>query len=68
MNPYGIVTVPSSVGSLMRGSLLISNFNNSENLQGTGTTLVQITPGGTHRCSPRSIPPPCPVPVQAASA
>src|ERR1035438_10773756 len=26
---------------------LISNFNNSSNLQGTGTTIVQITPRGT---------------------
>jgi hypothetical protein len=26
---------------------LISNFNNSANLQGTGSTIVQITPGGT---------------------
>jgi hypothetical protein len=45
-NPYGIVTVPTSTGSLVRGDLLISNFNDEENLQGTGTTLVQITPGG----------------------
>ncbi len=45
-NPYGIVTVPASTGSLVRGDLLISNFNNEENLQGTGTTLVQIAPGG----------------------
>jgi hypothetical protein len=46
-NPYGIVTVPSSVGSLVRGDLLISNFNDEENLQGTGTTLVQVSPGGS---------------------
>jgi hypothetical protein len=45
-NPYGIVTVPRSAGSLVRGDLLISNFNNSDNLQGTGSTIVQITPGG----------------------
>jgi hypothetical protein len=31
-NPYGIVTVPRSVGSLVRGELLISNFNDKENL------------------------------------
>lgn len=47
VNPYGIVTVPRSVGALHRGNLLISNFNNSMNLQGTGTTIDQITPGGT---------------------
>jgi len=46
VNPYGIVTVPRSVGSLHAGDLLISNFNNSHNLQGTGTTIVQIPPGG----------------------
>ncbi len=63
-NPYGIVTVPKSIGSLMRGSLLISNFNNSENLQGTGTTLVQVTPGGTQslfaQINPATLPGPCP--------
>jgi hypothetical protein len=46
VNPYGIVTVPRSVGLLHRGDLLISNFNNSANLQGTGTTIVQIPPTG----------------------
>ena len=46
-NPYGIVTVPRSVGALVRGDILISNFNNEENLQGTGTTLVQLTPRGS---------------------
>jgi hypothetical protein len=34
------------VGSLVRGDLLISNFNDEENLQGTGTTIVQVSPGG----------------------
>ncbi len=46
VNPYGIVTVPSSVGSLTRGDILISNFNDEENLQGTGTTIVQESPTG----------------------
>jgi hypothetical protein len=46
LNPYGIVTVPQSVGSLHRGDLLVSNFNNSANEQGTGTTIVQIPPSG----------------------
>ena len=47
VNPYGLVRVPQSKGSLIQGNLLVSNFNNSLNLQGTGTTIVQITPGGT---------------------
>src|ERR1700684_3365984 len=46
VNPYGIANVPSSVGSLTRGDILISNFNSSENLQGTGTTIVQESPTG----------------------
>ncbi len=47
VNPYGLVVVPTTIGSLTQGSLLISNFNNSSNLQGTGTTIVQITPNGS---------------------
>ena len=47
VNPYGIVRVPVTTGSLVKGNILVSNFNNSNNLQGTGTTIVQITPTGT---------------------
>src|SRR5579871_2665249 len=46
VNPYGIVTVPTTIGNLKRGNILISNFNAVSNLQGTGTTIVQITPKG----------------------
>jgi hypothetical protein len=48
VNPYGIAVVPSSTGHLGRGNVLVSNFNNKANAQGTGTTIVQITPQG-HR-------------------
>jgi hypothetical protein len=47
LNPYGVARVPTTTGSLTKGNILISNFNNSQNLQGTGTTIVQITPSGT---------------------
>jgi hypothetical protein len=47
VNPYGIAVVPHSVGALKRGHILISNFNNSKNSQGTGTTIVQVSPQGT---------------------
>jgi hypothetical protein len=47
VNPYGIARVPRSTGSLVEGRYLISNFNNTGNLQGTGTTIVQIAPNGT---------------------
>ncbi|WP_263366902.1 SMP-30/gluconolactonase/LRE family protein [Edaphobacter bradus] len=47
VNPYGVAMVPVSKGSLVQGRFLISNFNNGSNLQGTGTTIVQIAPDGT---------------------
>jgi len=46
VNPYGIAVVPQSVGNLQRGDVLVSNFNNSSNLQGTGSTIVQVSPTG----------------------
>lgn len=46
LNPYGIVIVPSPVGKLVAGDLLISNFNAKSNDQGTGTTIDQISPAG----------------------
>jgi hypothetical protein len=64
VNPYGIVVVPRSTGSLVEGNLLVSNFNNSANLQGTGTTIVQITPDGRvslfAQIDPHKLPGPCP--------
>jgi NHL repeat len=48
-NPYGMAVVPKSVGKLVRGDILISNFNNNGangGLQGTGTTIVQVSPSG----------------------
>jgi hypothetical protein len=47
VNPYGVAVVPSSTGALVSGHVLVSNFNNSNNLQGTGTTIVDISPTGT---------------------
>jgi hypothetical protein len=46
LNPYGIANVPFSTGDLVRGDTLVSNFNASSNLQGTGTTIMEISPGG----------------------
>ena len=63
VNPYGIFRVPRSVGRLVQGNILISNFNNSSNLQGTGTTLVQISPQGNFslfaQIDPNNLPGPC---------
>jgi hypothetical protein len=46
VNPYGLVLVPASVGKLQAGDLLVSNFNDKENNQGTGTTIDQVTSAG----------------------
>ena len=46
VNPYGVAVVPTSHGALHQGDVLVSNFNNSSNAQGTGTTIVQDS-GGT---------------------
>ena len=47
LNPYGVAFVPPgfpSGGAIASGDILISNFNNKRNLQGTGTTIVKLTP------------------------
>jgi len=46
LNPYGVAVVPKSVGDLNVGAVLVSNFNNSHNLQGTGATIMEISPSG----------------------
>jgi hypothetical protein len=46
VNPYGIAVVPSTVGLLKQGDTLISNFNDKANVQGTGTTIVEVSPSG----------------------
>jgi hypothetical protein len=49
VNPYDVAFVPNGVpsgGKLHAGDILVSNFNNSKNKQGTGTTIVAITPTG----------------------
>jgi len=47
VNPYGLAVVPATVGGLVAGDVLVSNFNNSHNLQGTGATIMEISPSGT---------------------
>jgi len=47
VNPYGVAVVPHSIGHLVKGDILVSNFNNKANLQGTGTTIVQLNPSGS---------------------
>ncbi|WP_236002262.1 NHL repeat-containing protein [Paraburkholderia elongata] len=56
LNPYGAAFVPDGFprfGTIAPGDLLVSNFNNAQNpqgtgnLQGKGTTIVKIVPNGT---------------------
>jgi hypothetical protein len=47
VNPYGVAVIGQSTGNLHRGNVLVSNFNNGQNQQGTGTTIVEVSPGGT---------------------
>lgn len=49
VNPYGVAFVPHGFpggGVLAPGDVVVSNFNNSTNTQGTGTTVVAISPTG----------------------
>jgi len=64
LNPYGLAVVRSSAGALTAGDYLISNFNAKSNNQGTGTTVVQISPAGKRsvfaKLSAGSLPGSCP--------
>jgi hypothetical protein len=49
LNPYGVAFVPRGFphgGPLRPGDILVSNFNDMENQQGTGTTIVRVTESG----------------------
>ncbi len=43
-NPYAIVVAPVSAGKIVKDDVLITNFNNSTNLQGLGSTIVSYSP------------------------
>lgn len=64
VNPYGLAVVPTTVGSLTAGDYLVSNFNAKSNNQGTGTTIVELTPSGKlslfAAIDAKKLPEPCP--------
>lgn len=64
VNPYGVAVVRDSTGRLRRGNVLVSNFNNSNNQQGTGSTIVQVSPDGKQtlfaQINAGDLPGPCP--------
>jgi hypothetical protein len=47
-NPYALVVAPVSAGLIQKNDLLIDNFNDLNNLQGLGTTIVDYNPA-THK-------------------
>ncbi len=44
LNPYAVVVAPVSAGKIQKDDVLVDNFNNIANLQGTGTTIVDYNP------------------------
>jgi hypothetical protein len=44
LNPYAVVVAPESSGKIQKGDVLVDNFNNSSNLQGTGGTIIDFNP------------------------
>ena len=54
LNPYGVAFVPigfpSGKQKILPGDVLVSNFNDINNTQGAGTTIISLTPNGA---SPR---------------
>src|ERR1700722_1074275 len=44
LNPYAVVVAPVSSGKIQKGDVLVDNFNNSSNLQGTGGTIIDFNP------------------------
>jgi hypothetical protein len=62
-NPYAVVVAPVSAGRVQKDDVLVSNFNNSGNLQGLGTTIVDYHPATRQLSLFASIPrhlPQCP--------
>ncbi|MBV8066754.1 MAG: hypothetical protein JO113_02170 [Candidatus Eremiobacteraeota bacterium] len=44
LNPYGLTVAPSTVGDFTKGDLVVCNFNDKQNVQGTGYTIVALHP------------------------
>jgi hypothetical protein len=51
LNPYGVAFIKDNfqtgTGQLQHGDVLVSNFNNNQNLQGTGSTIVRFPATGS---------------------
>jgi hypothetical protein len=62
-NPYAIVVAPVSAGSVQKDDVLVTNFNDHNNLQGLGSTIMRFRPSTQELATFASIPrhlPQCP--------
>jgi hypothetical protein len=65
LNPYGVALVPASIGHLVKGDVLVSNFNDKANKAGAGTSIIEVDPAdGRHalfaKLTVGSLPAACP--------
>jgi hypothetical protein len=44
LNPYGLTVAPITSGKYTKGDLVVCNFNDKKNVQGTGFTVVALHP------------------------
>jgi len=44
LNPYAVIVAPVAAGKIQKDDVLVDNFNNISNLQGTGGTIVDYNP------------------------
>ena len=59
VNPYGVAIVPAgfpSGGTIAPGDVLVSNFNNNDNLQGTAYCLTGECSRDSKRCLTKRVP------------
>jgi hypothetical protein len=62
-NPYAVVVAPVSAGSVLKDDVLVTNFNDHNNLQGLGSTIMRYRPATQELATFASIPrhlPQCP--------
>src|SRR5882757_2396179 len=45
-NPYGLTIAPATSGLITKGDLVVCNFNDGAGVEGNGTTIVGLHPGG----------------------
>lgn len=63
LNPYAVVVAPASAGKIQKDDVLVTNFNNVSNLQGTGGTIIDYNPSSKKMTVFASLPqrlPQCP--------